>query len=374
MNNFYWAALGAAKGILPRKKLKLAGIFGNVRAAYEAGYDELMASSILTPGEANRFLRLRDDFLPEKLAETCTKKRMQVISIEDASYPELLKGISVPPLALFVQGELPQTQFSLGVVGSRKCSLYGKKAADMFSFSLGKEGILIVSGGARGIDTAAHRGALRAGAATVAVMGCGLDIVYPKINRSLFAQIRENGALVSEFLPGTEPLRYNFPRRNRIIAGLSKGILLVEAAARSGALITADYAVEENRDVFCVPGNIFMPQSVGAHRLLKAGAGVASEPKDIVDGLFPELYFLKEAAAGKKLSQNAYYEPENKIEAAVIDLLTEQAYSLEELAEKNTENITLSDLSMSLLQLQMKKVVAKDGMDYYHLLGGKHCE
>lgn len=207
-----------------------------------------------------------------------------MVSLDEVDYPFRLRNIEQAPYVLFYQGRLDCLQgLSLAVVGARKASAYGRKTARLLSRQLAEEGAVIVSGLARGIDSEAHRGALDADGATVAVLGSGLDIVYPPENKRLLDSIRETGAVISEFLPGTGPEAGNFPRRNRIISGLSAGVIVVEARSRSGALITADFALEQGRDVFAIPGPVSSETSLGTNNLIKQGAKLVSSAFDILE-------------------------------------------------------------------------------------------
>jgi len=205
-------------------------------------------------------------------------------------YPAALRQIHDPPLALYIRGSVPIEGAAVAVVGSRHASRYGLQTAERLSYELALRGVTVVSGLARGIDGAAHRGALKAGGRTIAVLGSGLSVVYPPEHEPLAQQITQQGALVSEYPMTMQPLAQNFPRRNRLISGLSLGVVVVEAAARSGALITADCALEQNRDVFAVPGPITTPTSQGTHHLLKQGAALVTSVEDILEelGLAPQ--------------------------------------------------------------------------------------
>lgn len=202
----------------------------------------------------------------------------------DESYPELLGAVSDPPLGLFVRGELPEGP-AAAVVGSRRATAYGRQVAELVAHQASLAGIAVISGMARGVDAAAHRGALAAGGRTVAVWGTGPDRVYPREHKSLAEEIATSGALVTEYPPGTEPRRHNFPQRNRIIAGMAPATVVVEAAARSGALVTARLALDEGREVFAVPGSILSELSVGPNALLRMGARPLLTPTDLLDEL-----------------------------------------------------------------------------------------
>lgn len=207
-----------------------------------------------------------------------------ILAWRDPAYPPRLRTIPDPPPALFACGELVDAP-AVAIVGSRRATAYGRAAAGRLAYDLAQAGVTIVSGLARGIDGTAHRAALDAGGETIAVLGCGVDIVYPREHRQLAQAIVRSGALVSEFAPGVPPLPHHFPRRNRLISGLAMGVVVVEGAADSGALLTVDYALDQGRDVFAVPGSIFSQKSRAPHRLLRQGAHVVEDAGDVLDAL-----------------------------------------------------------------------------------------
>ena len=228
---------------------------------------------------------------------------IHLLSLWDEDYPVLLKESFNPPAVLFYQGVLPESEKMVAMVGARKATPYGVNAAHTFALELAREGVVIVSGGARGIDTKAHRGALDGGGVTVAVVANGLDICYPKSNKKLFYEIVEKGgAVISEYPPGMEPLAGNFPARNRIIAGLAKCTIVVEAAKRSGSLITSDFALEEGRDVFAIPGSIYSTESKGTNWLLRHGAIALTEPGDVLTEYGWNVSDVKESSRTRPLS------------------------------------------------------------------------
>jgi DNA processing protein len=208
-----------------------------------------------------------------------------VVDLRDPDYPALLKKIHYPPQRLYLRGRLISDEICVAVVGARQASSYGKMVAGYLGEELARRGIAVASGMARGVDTAAHRGALRGGGRTIAVLGCGIDIVYPRENRALMEEIAESGAVITEFPPGEEPKPWHFPARNRIISGMALGTVVVEAGERSGSLITANFALEEGRDVFAVPGQIRSPGSRGTHALIKQGARLVEDIRDILEEL-----------------------------------------------------------------------------------------
>jgi len=226
----------------------------------------------------------------KKELELCRKLKINIITINDEDYPENLKNIYDPPFCLYIKGNLQKDDsLALGVVGSRRASFYGLSCAEKFSYSLAEKGITIVSGLARGVDTYAHRGALKAKGRTLAILGSGLNYLYPPENRKLADEVSASGALISEFALNTPPMPSNFPRRNRVISGLSMGIIVVEAAKNSGALITADCALEQGREVFALPGKVDSSTSFGTNGLIKQGAKLVSCVDDIIEELKPEL-------------------------------------------------------------------------------------
>ena len=241
----------------------------------------------------------------EKILEDCQKKRLNILTIQDAAYPSRLKNIPDPPLVLYYKGQLPDfdSEPVIGVVGTRKASAYGLTVAKRMGYQIGKCGGLVVSGMAYGIDGLAMSGALTAGAKTVGVLGCGADIVYPQSNRSLFRDVERYGCILSEFAPGQPAAKWTFPMRNRIISGLSCGVLVVEAPEKSGALITARLALEQGRDVFAVPGNIDMPTCAGSNELLRDGAIMVSSGWDVLseyESLFPDKIHREDAPSRQR--------------------------------------------------------------------------
>ncbi len=279
----YWVWLSSLVKITPRKRLALLKFFGDAAGLWEAGENELRASQLCTP----KIISYIRDTDMRKGAEELIKRVFacgaDVITFNDPSYPQALKYTVDPPAVLYCLGRLKPDELCVAVVGSRKATWYGLDMSKKLSYELARHGVTIVSGMARGVDSKAHFGALEAGGRTIAVLGCGVDIVYPKENRSLMEEICKKGAVISEYLPGTEPIPFNFPARNRIISGLSQGVIIVEASEKSGSLITADYALEQGKDVFAVPGNINSTNSSGTNRLIREGARIITCAGDILD-------------------------------------------------------------------------------------------
>ena len=287
----HWIWLATRTGISDRLKVELLRHFQdpeNIYFADEGGYRQIEGLS--PEGEVS--LKDKDLRPAEKILNDCDRACLRILTYHDAAYPNRLKNISDPPLVFYYKGRLPDFDALplIGVVGTRSASPYGLTAAKRMGYQIAKCGGIVVSGMAYGIDGLAMRGALTAGASVVGVLGCGADIVYPVSNRPLFADTESYGCILSEFPPGTPPVAWNFPKRNRIISGLSCGVLVVEAPEKSGALITARQAADQGRDVFVVPGNIDVPTFVGSNRLLRDGAIAVSHGWDILseyEALFP---------------------------------------------------------------------------------------
>ncbi len=288
----HWIWLTTRKGIGTRGCAALLRLYGTAERIYEMGEAEYAQ----TEGFERRWLEgLLDKSLdePERILTDCDNKGISLLTYGDEEYPNRLKNIADPPAVLYYKGTFPHIddEAVIGVVGSRRCSAYGLLHAKQFSKLIAASGGIVVSGGARGIDTMALRGALDSTMPVLCVLGCGVDVVYPRENRFLFREIEQHGCLLSEFPPNTPPERGNFPVRNRLISGLSLGILVVEAPEKSGALITAEHALEQGRDVFAIPGNIGVKQCEGSNRLLREGAFLVENGWELLreyQHLFPD--------------------------------------------------------------------------------------
>ena len=265
---------------------RLLGAFGSAEKSIAATSEEFAQIDGLTPDVRQQLIDGRSRAPLAQELELIDQHQCDIVTINDDTYPPLLKQIDDPPVLLYIIGEfpLPDTP-SIAIVGSRSPTEYGKTTSQQLSYQLAERGITVVSGFARGIDTYVHRGALEAGGYTVAVFGCGLSIIYPETNRALATEIIESGALISEFPMTMPPRGKNFPRRNRVISGLTLGTLVVEASERSGSLITARHAAEQGREVFAVPGQIFSGVSRGTHSLINQGATLINSVDDLLDAL-----------------------------------------------------------------------------------------
>lgn len=279
-------ALNAIDGLGPVRLKSLLEFFGSAQAIFNAPTKDIMATGIVPQNVASAIVSFkRDEFLKKEL-DHIKERGVQIVSIFDTAYPKNLKDIYDAPVILYIKGTLSKdNDLAVAMVGSRQASLYGITVAEKFSMRLSELGITVVSGMARGIDSAAHRGVLKARGKTIAVLGNGLSVVYPPENKKLFDDISKEGCILSEFPMGTPPAVFNFPRRNRIISGLSLGVVVVEASRKSGALITSRFALEQGREVFAVPGSIDSPQSQGVHELIKQGAKLIGRVEDILEEL-----------------------------------------------------------------------------------------
>jgi DNA processing protein len=283
----YWVVLSMAAGIGPIRFQRLLQTCGGARGAWQASDLELAAAG-LERRTADSLRRLRDTTTPNAVAGRLAQLKIRALTLLDDDYPAGLRQVADPPPVLFVRGRLvPDDARAVALVGTRRATVYGRAVAERLARGLTAAGVTVVSGLAKGVDTAAHQAALQAGGRTVAVLGNGLDQVYPPENAGLARRIVEDdaGALVSEFAPGVPPDAVNFPRRNRLISGLSLGTVIVEAPERSGALITADFALEQGREVMVVPGSILSPMSAGPNELLKQGATPVTSTDDILSAL-----------------------------------------------------------------------------------------
>ncbi|HEX8493543.1 MAG TPA: DNA-processing protein DprA [Pyrinomonadaceae bacterium] len=361
-----WIALNMTPGIGPRAAAKLLERFGSAEAVFGAPRVELEALR-LRP-EAVESIMARDLF--EKAADEMERVRelgADVLLLDDGVYPSLLREVFDPPITLYVKGAWAECleQPCVAIVGSRRCSTYGQNAAGMLARDLAQRGVTIISGLAHGIDAAAHKGALEAGGRTVAVMGTGIDQIYPRDHRKLAAEILENnGALISEFPLETPPAPQNFPYRNRVISGLSLGVVIVEAAENSGSLITARMAMEQNREVFAVPGNITSRNSFGTNYLIKgAGAKLVQTWQDVAAELPPEIAAQLLPPETKKQAESALVEQLRLVPAdlsvsedAVFKLLsTDDPAHIDSLAEAT--GLSVPELTNALLGLEMRELI-----------------
>ena len=355
----YWLAFNYVSGIGPAKIQALLGHYGSLEPAWSAtesqlrdiGFDSRTLESL---HEARQSLDL-DRYVGQVEASGA-----QVLTWDSPDYPPLLRQIPAAPPLIFVRGRFePVDQWAVAVVGTRRLSAYGRLVAHDLVSGLARNGITIVSGLARGIDAVAHRATLEANGRTVAIMACGIDRVYPPEHRDLAHQIVESGgAIVTEFPLGTEPISANFPARNRLISGLSMGVLVVEAGEKSGALITARFALEQDREVFAIPGNINSPVSVGSNRLIQQGAKLVTRVEDILEELNLRM------AAEQAVAQVTL--PDTAEEAALLSQLSSQPLHVDELGR--ITGMPSYIVSSTLTMMELKGMVQQvGGMNYVRL-------
>lgn len=276
---------------------------------------------------------------------------ISIVTAEDESYPHLLRQAPGYPKAVFVRGELTNYETAVAIIGSRQATLEGKNMAMELASELADAGVVIVSGAARGIDTAAHWGCIESGGRTVAVLGCGLDVVYPPENRKLFGEILERGCIISEYPPGTAPLAYHFPARNRVVAGMCMGVVVVEAGIKSGALITADFALDYGRDVFAVPGHNRSAMSRGANKLIKQGAYLVETAEDILGAL------------GIEQKRRPQSDSVTELEKEFLEAIGWEAKRFDEVVQIIDGSI--SSASTLLLSLELSGFIKRDLAGFY---------
>jgi DNA processing protein len=324
----FWLGLTKLEGLGVRGAHKLVEHFGSPQAAYMASLTELESCGIPARVAQSIFAQAGLKEAARDL-EASVKAGCQVVEYSSDDYPPRLKQIPDPPLVLYVRGDVKVlSRHAVAIVGARRPTAYGSQVAQRLSHDLAQRQLVIVSGLARGIDSAAHRGALEAAGKTVAVLGSGIDVIYPRENKRLAEQVIESGALISEFPPGTSPAPENFPIRNRTISGLSLGVLVIEAAEYSGSLITARLALEQNREVFAVPGNITSAQSFGPNHLIKQGAKLVDEWIDVIEEFPAEIRMqllppveASDEAASKPPAGSLFEQSLTPDQKAVFDVL-----------------------------------------------------
>ncbi|RJQ30419.1 DNA-protecting protein DprA [Candidatus Parcubacteria bacterium] len=357
-DRMFWVSFAKIPRVGAQKFRKLISYFGNLEAAWKSGAADLIKAgldekTVFQIGDARK--KIDPGYETEKLR----KEKIQIVTFLDKNYPRLLAEIYNPPALFFLKGNIENLKLpGLAIVGTRKVSAYGKNVARNLSYELAQCGLNIVSGMALGIDAACHEGALRAGGKTLAVLASGVDkkSVSPPSNYQLSEKILTNGGcLLSEFAPGTKPLKQNFPVRNRIISGLCPGTLVVEAMEKSGALITANYALEQNRHVFAVPGSIYSPQSFGPNKLIKMGAVPVTSAADIT-----EVLNLKNIKIEKEVKKIL---PENPEEKLIYQILSSGTLNIDRIVFFSGLNIKTVNFCLTILE--MKGMIVNLGAGNY---------
>ena len=342
----YAVAFACLEKATPLRLRKIFAYFKDLEKAWKFGRAEEFVAAGLEWEVANDLMKAREKVNPEIEEQKINQFGVEIILFGSEKYPKYLAEIHNPPALLFVRGKiLPADRFALAIVGSRMMSTYGRQVTNEIARETAKRGITIISGLAAGVDAEAHKAALSVGGRTIGVLGCGVDFIYPPQNKKLATEILESGgALISEYPMGTGPTAYNFPQRNRIIAGLSQGVLVTEAREKSGALITAQIALEENREVFAVPGDIFRLGSGGTSKLIKTGAHPVTSAEDIAEIL--NFNAIPEKLATEKIA------PSSAIEAKLRSLLDREPVHIDQLARES--QLSSSAISSELVILEMK--------------------
>ena len=362
----YWLWLAELPGLSNQTRLALLRHFPTPEDVYYAEAEEVLLTEGITREQA-ALLADKDCARADQILADCQRLDLDILTIQDAGYPNRLRNIYDPPCLLYVRGRLPafDDEAAVAVVGTRSCTPYGISCAEKLGYGLAAGGAVVVSGLARGVDSAALRGALRGGGAVTAVLGNGLDVIYPPENQYLYEDVAAAGALVSEYPPGTSPEARHFPVRNRIMSGLCVATLVVEAPARSGALITAGTALEQGRDVFAVPGPIDAPASVGCNRLIRDGAGLVTDAWDILGEYEPRFPDKLRREGAKETPAVLGYQARQKTEPKPVPpsvSISRNDYSLTDdqirLLRALTEEPMLVDDLIELTEIPTRRVLS----------------
>jgi DNA processing protein len=363
----FWLAFSRVGGVGVVRLRRLFDYFGSLEQAWAARAGDFMAAG-LEPRLIERVLNFRPTFDPDQEMEKLARQEIALLTLDSPGYPERLGQIDNPPPVLYLKGSLlPQDNLALAVVGTRQATNYGRTAASNICTELAEQGVTIISGLAKGIDTIAHQAALQAGGRTLAVLGSGVDVIYPPENRALAARIidpaAQNGAVISEYAPGSQPEAANFPPRNRIVSGLSLGVFVVESNIKGGALITVDFAVEQGRDVYALPGSIFNPTSAGVNRLIRQGsARLVTSAQEILEELRPgKMFDAEDRQTHLELAQAG----DTEIERQVLKILRQAGEPLHIDEVCREAQLAASEVSGLLVMLEIKGlVVGMGGMRY----------
>src|SRR5512135_1637815 len=351
----YWVAFNLVRGIGAVRLQGLIDHFGDAASAWHGESDELRSAG-LSSKVVDRVLEMRGSLDLEALWKRIVAQGIQIITWQDEGYPHRLKEIDQPPPVLYARGALlPEDDFAVAIVGTRRISPYGRQVTEELAAYLAGNGITVISGLARGVDAAAHTAALRAGGRTLAVLGCGVDRIYPPENRSLAEQMIEHGAILSDYPVGTAPEATNFPPRNRIISGLSLAVVVIEAGETSGALITAEFAAEQGREVFAVPGSILAPQSKGTNKLIQTGALPLLTADDLLQALN-----LTRVSAQKSARQIL---PADGVERQLLSALGSEPMHVDDL--RNQTGLPVEQVSAALVMMELKGMVRQVGAMHY---------
>lgn len=351
----YRVGFNLVKGIGAVRMRALGEHFGSLERAWKADVGDLQLSGLGAKTLEN-LLQTRSNIDLDAYYQRVLDQGIQVVSDLEEAYPKRLKEIELPPPVLYLQGELlPDDFWSVAIVGTRRVTAYGRQVTEELAGFLANRGITIISGLARGVDAVAHQKALKTGGRTIAVLGSGVDVIYPPEHRGLADQITRQGAILSDYAPGTPPDGVNFPPRNRIISGLSMAVVVIEAGETSGALITASFAADQGREVFAVPGSIHAPQSKGTNRLIEQGAHPLLSPQDLLDSLN-----LGKVDVQREVRHSL---PADETEARVLDLLGKEALHVDEICQRS--GLAIEAVSAALVMMELKGLVQQvGGMNY----------
>jgi DNA processing protein len=361
----YWLALNFLSDIGSVLARRLLSVFGNPENIFHASIEELKRIEGVGENRANSIVNFDRWELVNKEIEKAHRDNIMIVTLNDTKYPSGLKHIPDAPPVLYVKGELEDSdKYAISIVGSRRATSYGIQVAEKMSYTLASYGLTVVSGMARGIDTASHRGALKARGRTVAVLGSGVDVPYPPSNKTLMKMIESSGAVISEFPLGTPPNKENFPKRNRIISGLSLGVVVIEATLDSGSFITVGYALDQGKEVFAVPGNITSENSRGTNDLIKKGARLVESAEEIIDELKPQ---IKGVLKKEKIDNinNKMSSGLNEEEKALCNYLTAEPTHIDSIIRAT--RMAAGKVLSVLLNLELKGVVRQSKGKYFSL-------
>jgi len=351
----YWVAFTLVKGIGSVRFRGLLDHFGDAQSAWHAPAQALRQAGLSSKIIQN-LLDLRSSISLDLVWQRIQDQGISVLTWEDENYPRRLLEIEQPPPVLYVRGEFcPEDEWSVAIVGTRRVTTYGRQIAEEVAITLARNGVTVISGLARGVDAIAHQAAINAGGRTIAVMGNGVDRIYPPENRRLADQIITRGALISDYPPGTPPDASNFPPRNRIISGLSLAVVIVEAGYTSGALITASFAADQGRDVFAVPGNITAPQSLGTNRLIFNGARPLLDPREILEAL--ELTMIAQHREARVIL------PTDALEAQLYATIGNEPLHVDEIRAQT--GLPIEQVTSTLALMELKGMVRQVGGMHY---------
>jgi len=347
----YWIGFNLVRGIGAVRFQQILSFFGDLSLAWQAPLEAFRQVGLPERALGN-FAKLRAEIDLDRYYESIIESGISVLTLLDEHYPRLLREIDQAPPVIYVRGSLtPADEFAVAMVGTRRVSAYGQQVTRDASIFLAGHGLTIVSGLARGVDALAHQSALKAGGRTIAVLGSGVDVIYPPEHRALADAIIENGAVISDYPLGTQPEGVNFPPRNRIISGLSLATIVIEAGDRSGALITADFAVEQGRDVFAVPGNVLSPVSKGTNRLIQNGAYAMISPQDVLEAL--------DLSEVEDIKQARQVLPADAIEAGILQVIDFEPLHVDDICQAT--GMAVEKVSAALTMMELKGMVQHVG-------------